>query len=163
MKHFFHRPQPRAANKAALLAGLGAALAIAALQFLSDTSGLPWVVASMGASCVLLFAAPAAPFSQPANVIGGHCVAALIGVVLAAIAPGHFWGAGLVVGLAISSMMVLRMVHPPAGATALVAYLTKASWGFLLFPVFAGAVVLVAVAWAYHRLLGAKFPLPPAK
>ena len=60
-------------------------------------------------------------------------------------------------------MMVLRMVHSPAGATALVAYLSKASWGFLLFPVFAGAVVLVAIAWAYHRLLGVKFPLPPAK
>jgi CBS-domain-containing membrane protein len=163
MKQFFHRHQPAASVRVALLAGIGAALAIAALGSLGESSGLAWLVAPFGASCVLLFAAPAAPFSQPPNVLGGHCLAAFLGIALAALLPGHVWGAGLAVGGAISCMMLLRIVHPPAGATALVAYMTKASWMFLLFPTLAGSAVLVGFAFAYHRLHGVRYPVPPSK
>lgn len=162
MKHFLHRHQPAATTRVALLAGLGAALAIGGLGLLGDSTGLAWLVAPFGASCVLLFAAPAAPFSQPPNVVGGHCLAALLGIVLAALWPGQVWGAGVAVGAAITCMMLLRVVHPPAGATALLAYLTKASVGFLLFPALTGSVFLVGFAWAYHRLLGGRYPAAPA-
>lgn len=162
MKHFLHRHQPASDARVALLAGIGAALAIAGLGLLGDSTGFSWLVAPFGASCVLLFAAPAAPFSQPPNVVGGHCLAALIGIILAVLWPGQAWIAGVAVGAAITSMMFLRVVHPPAGATALLAYLTKASWSFLLFPVLTGSVFLVGFAWAYHRLLGGRYPAAPA-
>lgn len=163
MKQFFHRHQPEVHVRVALLAGAGAALAITLLGLLAQWSGLAWLAAFFGASCVLLFAAPAAPFSQPANLVGGHCVSALVGVALAAALPGEFWVAGMAVGLSVSAMMWLRVVHPPAGGTVLVAYLTQAGWGFVLFPVLAGSLVLVAFAWGYHSLAGAKYPLSPAK
>jgi len=146
---------------AALRAGVGAALAITLLGLLAQWSGGAWLAAFFGASCVLLFAAPAAPFSQPANVLGGHCISALAGVALAAVLPSQFWVAGIAVGLSVFAMMMLRVVHPPAGGTVLVAYLTKAGWGFVLFPVLTGGLVLVAFAWAYHRMMGGKYPLPP--
>lgn len=160
MRRFTFRHLPHATPRIVALAGLGAALAIAGLLFLSDATQLAWMVASFGATCVLLFAAPTAIVSQPVNVVAGHVVSSIIGLGLAHILPGSHILAGVAVGLSISVMMVFRIVNPPAGATALVAYTSAAGWWFLLFPVTAGSVGLVLFATVYHRMTGGTYPLP---
>lgn len=161
MRRYFFRHMQASGLQSACLAGLGAAVVIAAVLHLGDVFQTPMMVASFGATAVLLFATPTSPVSQPVNVIAGHAVSALIGLCLVAIRPDSHILAGLSVGLSIAAMMVLRIVNPPAGATGLVAYLTHPGWSFLLFPVIAGSIVVIALATVLHRLRGIEYPLHP--
>ena len=135
-----------------LLGFLGGALGIGALAALAYQSGVPLLMASFGASCVLLFAAHASPLAQPRNVIGGHMVASLIGLVTINMLGDSLWACALATGCAIAAMQFLRVVHPPAGGNPLMMLLAGVHhWSFLLTPVFTGAVILVAIAWLLHR------------
>lgn len=112
-------------------------------------------VASMGASAVLLYATPHGPLSQPWNVIGGHVVSAFCGVLAHTLVSNQILAGAVGVGLAITAMYYLRCLHPPGGATALVAVIGGASvdsFGFLymFFPVGLSAVLMVLVAIAYN-------------
>ncbi|HEX3240756.1 MAG TPA: HPP family protein [Solirubrobacterales bacterium] len=123
-----------------------------------DGEALPWIVAPMGASAVLLFVVPASPMSQPWPIVGGNGLSAFVGFVVGQ-ALGH--GAiacGLAVGLAIAVMSVTRSLHPPGGAAALTGVLggslvDSAGWWFPLAPVALNALVLVAFGWLFHRYL----------
>jgi CBS domain-containing membrane protein len=123
-----------------------------------DGEALPWIVAPMGASAVLLFAVPASPMAQPWPTIGGNSLSALTGFAVGQ-ALGH--GAiacGIGVALAIAVMSVTRSLHPPGGAAALTgviggALVSDAGWWFPLAPVALDAAVLVAVGWAFHRFV----------
>lgn len=163
MKRFFYRHQPKTTPRAAIIAGFGSALAIIILAILTDSSGYVLLMAPFGASCVLIFGFYSSPFSQPANVIGGHVLSAAIGLALHFILPANLVVDGVAVGLAVSGMMLLRIVHPPAGAAALVAYLSATSWMFLLFPVLVGSVILVAIATIYHAVVKTSYPHPISK
>jgi CBS-domain-containing membrane protein len=79
------------------------------------------VIPSMGSSAVLLFASPHAPFSQPWNLVVGHLVSAIIGIMCWQWIPNMVLAASISVGLAIAVMYWLRCIHPPGGATALAA------------------------------------------
>ena len=157
MERFFKRHLPKPQPKFVLIAGLGAAIAIGILAIAGDLTKIGLLVAPFGASCVLLFAAPAAPFSQPINVVAGHFVSALIGLAVFIFVPFGLLTGALAVGLAVAAMMALRVTHPPAGATALVAG-AAASWVFLIFPVLMGSLALVLIALAYHRFSGNIYP-----
>ena len=113
-------------------------------------------VASMGASAVLLFAAPHGALSQPWPVFGGNLVSALIGVTCARWL-GHepMLAASLAVSLSIAAMYGLRCLHPPGGATALYAVLGGETvhtlgYSYVLSPVLLNVVVLLAVAVAFN-------------
>ena len=80
-----------------------------------------YIVTSMGASAVLLFAVPHSSLGQLWNVIGGHLISAAIGVACYQWLPSNGIAAGASVGLAIGAMYYTRCIHPPGGATALVA------------------------------------------
>lgn len=137
----------------------------------SDTQHLLWIVPPMGASAVLLFAVPASPMAQPWPTIGGNTISALIGLVVAHHMPLSPLSAGLAVGGAIGVMSLLRCLHPPGGAAALVGLFAGASssYAFPLLPVGLNAAVLVLCAWSYHRFSGHSYPhvavppKPPAK
>lgn len=113
-------------------------------------------IASMGASAVLLFAAPHGALSQPWPVLGGHLVSALVGVTCARWLGGEpMLAASLAVALAIAAMYSLRCLHPPGGATALYAVLGgdavhALGYGYLFSPVLLNVVVLLAVAVAFN-------------
>lgn len=154
---FRHQPHSNARNR--WLALVGGTVAIAALLYATDFTHMPMMVASFAATCVLLFAAPTAIVSQPINVIGGHMVSCAIGLLCAWAWPDSHIAAGLAVGLSITAMMALRVVNPPAGATALVAYTAGGGWWFFVFPVSVGSVALVLFAVAYHRATGGTYPL----
>lgn len=132
-------------------AALGGGLAIALLTLLSIESPTLWLMAPFGASCVLLFAAPASPFSQPKNVIFGHGISTLVGVVLVYFFANTSWLLALAVALAIGLMVFFEVVHPPAGADPIVVILGSKGVSFLLFPVLSGSFALVVLAMLFHR------------
>ena len=130
---------------------------------IGDSAALPAFIAPMGASAVLLFAVPASPLAQPWSIIGGNLVASLVGVTAALFVPHVFWAAAIAVGVAIGLMMTFRCVHPPSGAVALTAVLGGApirdlGYGFVLWPVEANSLLLVAAALLYNNLAGRSYP-----
>jgi len=141
-------------------AWLGAFAGIAAVGLLAEL--MPQlrllVIGSFGASAVLLFAAPRAPFSQPRNLIGGHLVAAVVGVACYRYLPDLLYvQEAAAVATAIALMMVTRTIHPPGGATALIAVIGPDAvhglgWAYV-FPVLVGALVLMLVAIVSNNLL----------
>jgi CBS domain-containing membrane protein len=118
-----------------------------------------WLVAPVGASAVLVFAVPASPLAQPRAVFGGNTVSALAGVMCALWIPDPSIAASLAVGGAIAAMLVLRCLHPPGGAMALLAVLTHSNhFGFVLFPAAINTFLLVAAGLAYNAATGRKYP-----
>lgn len=126
----------------------------------SNVTELLWLVPPMGASAVLLFAVPSSPMAQPWPTIGGNVISALIGVGIAHLMPASAFAAGLAVAVAIGAMSLLRCLHPPGGAAALVGLFAGASSSFVfpLLPVGLNALLLVASAWVYHRFSGHAYP-----
>lgn len=113
------------------------------------------IVPSMGASAVLLFAAPHAPFSQPWNVLGGHAFSAIIGVACWQLIPDYTIAASASVGLAIGVMYLTRCIHPPGGATALAAVigsetLHNLGYSYEVQPILLNAVTLLIVAVIFN-------------
>src|ERR1700733_15773879 len=107
--------------RAILLGGLGGFLAIGALALLSGSLNVMLLLGSFGASCVLLFGYPDAPFAQPMNVIGGHVICTVIGLAALHWLGPQPWALALAVGCSIAAMMAARTVHPPAGSTPVIA------------------------------------------
>jgi CBS domain-containing membrane protein len=124
-----------------------------------DFHGAAFVVASLGASAVLLFAVPHSPLSQPWPMLGGQLASAAIGVTCARVLPDPFLAAPLAVALAIGAMHLLRCLHPPGGATALVAVVggepvRALGYGFLITPVLVNVLIILLVAFL------ANYPFP---
>ncbi len=146
-----------------LIGAVGGAVSIVLVILISrDALGLDGsgaLIASMGASAVLLFAVPHGQLSQPWPVIAGHVGGACIGVACAQLIPSTTLAAGAAVGLTIAAMHQLKAIHPPGGATALSAVVggeavRDMGFGFVWHPVLANALVIVAVA----VLFNAAFP-----
>jgi len=149
----------RASNKAIALAWLGGVIAIGVVAVLGNWLSLALVLGSFGASCVLIFGYPDAPFSQPRNVILGHFGSSLIGLIFLAAFGTHWWSLALAVGTAIAVMMLTRTVHPPAGSNPVIVFLTQPGWSFLWYPTLAGALLLVATALIYNNgIRDARYP-----
>lgn len=144
-----------------LISTLGALLGIVSVSVVSlwslDGSGAAIVLASMGASAVLLFVVPHATLSQPWPLMGGHLISAVIGVSCQLFFPEHIWTAALAVALAIAAMQYLRCVHPPGGATALAAVVGGAEihtlgYGYVYYPVLLNLLSILAIALLFNSL-----------
>jgi CBS domain-containing membrane protein len=144
-----------------IVSGLGGFAAIFSILYFAQLSlgvhhpGL--LVASMGASAVLLFAVPHGPLSQPWNVFGGHLVSAIIGVTCAKLIGNQMVAAAAAVGIAISAMYYLRCIHPPGGATALSAVVANDAvhalgYQFVFTPVMLDVMVILSVALVFNFL-----------
>jgi CBS-domain-containing membrane protein len=150
---------PRASSKDLARAWLGGVLAIAAVAQLGDLLSIALLLGSFGASCVLIFGFPEAPFSQPRSVLAGHLLSSLIGLIFLHLCGPHWWALALAVGTAIAVMMLTRTVHPPAGSNPVIIFLTLPGWDFLLYPTLLGALVLVAVALIFNNAVrSARYP-----
>lgn len=143
---------PRPTNKAVALAWLGGVIAIAIIAALASSLSATLMLGSFGASCVLIFGYPDVPFSQPRNIILGHFISSLVGLVFLTVFGPAWWAVALAVGTAIAIMMLTRTVHPPAGSNPVIVFLTQPVWDFLLFPTLIGALILVAAALVYNNL-----------
>ena len=122
----------------------------------TGASGAALIVPSMGASAVLLFGVPHGKLSQPWALFAGHTSSAFVGVCCYLLVPNIFIASGLAVGLAIGTMHVLRCIHPPGGATALVAVVGSSQihalgFEYILTPVLLNTVIIFASAFIFNN------------
>lgn len=144
----------------ALIAGIGATLCTLVLTHLDEWQHELWLMAPFGATMVILFGLPASPLAQPKNIILGHLLTTLVGLVIL-----HTWGMtplslSIAVGMAISLMLLTKTTHPPAGANPLVVMLTAQDWPFLIAPALTGALLITLSGWLYHKWVsGQPYPV----
>jgi CBS-domain-containing membrane protein len=137
------------------LIGIGACGLLSARFF--EPRDMTLIVASFGASAVLVYGAIKSPLAQPRNLVGGHVISALIGVASYSLFGNTWIGAAVAVSFAVAAMLLTRTLHPPGGATALLAVIGSKQiheLGFLyaLLPVGLGALVLLLVALIVNNL-----------
>ena len=153
---------PRVSNNEILWSWIGAFLGIAAVAWVNrlffSGSDLAMMIGSFGASAVLVYGAVRSPLAQPRNLVGGHMLSALTGVAAYQVLGGTPWlAAALAVSLAIALMHLTKTLHPPGGATALIAVIggdTVHALGYLcvLIPVGLGAGVMLIIALLVNNL-----------
>lgn len=169
MKYYFmrmrgnSRPGPRKSMSKILWSWLAAFVGIYLVSWVSQwlhtsTTDNVFLIGSFGASAVLLYGAPQAEFSQPRNLVGGHVLSAVVGITVYKLLPNDLaLASALAVSLAIAFMHVSRTIHPPGGATALIAVIGSSQvhalgYMFVISPVFIGAVVMLLVALVMNNL-----------
>lgn len=148
---------------------LGAFLGITAVAWLHyqvlAERDLLLIVGSFGASAVLIYGAIASPLAQPRNLLGGHVLSALVGVACYQLLQPHLWlAAAAAVATAIALMHLTKTLHPPGGATALIAVIGgpeihALGYGYALLPVASGALIMLIVALLINNLAaGRRYP-----
>lgn len=132
---------------------------IAFLQYKAfPESDAVFLIGSFGASCVLVYGVIQSPLAQPRNLIGGHLVSAFVGVTIQKLIPDILWiAAPLAVSISIVLMQITKTLHPPGGATALIAVTASAEikslgYMYIFSPVLSGALILLATALIFNNL-----------
>ncbi len=128
-----------------------------------------FLIGSFGASCVLVYGVIQSPLAQPRNLIGGHVISAIIGVSMQKLLPDMVWlSAPLAVSLSIVFMQITKTLHPPGGATALIAVtgspqIKALGYEYVLNPVLSGATILLVTALIFNNMTkNRQYPSPPA-
>ena len=143
----------------ALLSALGALIFISFLAFLDRSfEGMIWLIPPFGASMVLVMAVHESPLAKPKNILLGHMLSALSGVIILYLIGDNFLALGIAVALAVFVMIVTDTIHPPAGANPIIVILSGQGISFVLFPVAVGAFMLVIFAYLYNKLLKRNYP-----
>ncbi|MDE2414788.1 MAG: HPP family protein [Comamonadaceae bacterium] len=141
----------------------GIVLSVVVVAFIAHGFGasppIPWMVASLGSSAVLVIALPSSPLAQPWPVLAGSALSYMVGLACAALVPSVSLACGLAVGLAMMAMLALRCLHPPGGAMALFAVLhPQEASAMAVVPVLSNVLVLVLVGMVFNRLTGRSYP-----
>lgn len=147
----------------ALCSWVGGFIGIALVGWLGETNNLTeqdhlFLIGSFGATAVLLYGSPTAPFAQPRFVIGGHFLSAIIGVTVYQLLPEPLWlSSALAVSFAILAMYLSKTTHPPGGATALIAVIGSdkvhaLGYWYVLDPVLEGILLLLLVALLMNNI-----------
>lgn len=141
---------------------VGAFLGISLVAWINyhvlEGTGRLLLIAPFGASAVLIFGAIKSPLAQPRNLVGGHVVAAIIGVACYKLFAQYPWLASSVaVATVIAAMHLTKTLHPPAGATALFAVvggerIHALGFSYAILPVGAGVLILLAVALLFNNI-----------
>jgi CBS-domain-containing membrane protein len=153
---------PRVSMPEIVWSWIGSFLGIGSISFVNyhifEKIDMLMIVGSFGASAVLIYGAIKSPLAQPRNFVGGHVLSALVGVASYQLFHGQLWlAAGMGVATAIAVMHATRTLHPPGGATALIAVIGGDrihSLGFMyaLFPVAGGALILLVIALIVNNI-----------
>ena len=146
----------------ALIAGFFSAFTIGVLTVLTYKSTLGYFIAgSFGSSMVLLFGFPESPFAQPKNVFFGHLCTALVGVVFVNLVPLPIYiNIALSVGVGVFFMILLNIVHPPAGGNPIIVIIGSASYDYLISPIIFGCIIILLIAILVNKfLLQKNYPL----
>jgi len=166
-------PPPKAICKWQIMwSWIGAFFGIGLVSILSgfvlDGTGLTLIIGSFGASAVLIYGAVDSPLAQPRNLIGGHILSAVIGVACYQLFADQTWlAAPAAVATAIAAMQLTGTVHPPGGATALIAVIGgpgihDLGYFYVILPVATGAVLLLIVAIMVNNIApGRCYPIRP--
>jgi CBS-domain-containing membrane protein len=146
----------------ALIAGFFSAFTIGVLTVLTYKSTLGYFIAgSFGSSMVLLFGFPESPFAQPKNVFFGHLCTALVGVIFVNFVPLPIYvNIALGVGAGVFFMILLNIVHPPAGGNPIMVIIGSASYDYLINPIIFGCIIILLLAILINKfLLQKNYPL----
>jgi CBS domain-containing membrane protein len=140
---------------------LGSFAGIGLIGFISSrhftASDNLFLIGSFGASSVLIYGVINSPLAQPRNLIGGHVICAFVGVTIYKLVPGQLWlSSALAVSISIVLMQITKTLHPPGGATALIANIGSPKihalgYFYVLNPVLAGAIILLCVAIIFNN------------
>ena len=150
--HFTRRHEPKGRMASRLKSGIGAIIAMLAVGLLAGATGIPFLIAPFGATAVLIFGHPKSPLAQPANVIGGYLLAAVVASIALWLFPGSWIAAVIATGATIALMPVLRVTHPPAGAIPLVAFASHFAMPLLVEVVLAGSLLMIAIGVLHHYI-----------
>ena len=156
------RSPPPVGRSEILWSWIGAFFGIAPVAYLNYNlfaqSDLVFIIGSFGATAVLVYGAIKSPLAQPRNLIGGHVISAIIGVAAYKLFPSHVWLASpLAVATAIAAMHATKTLHPPGGATALIAVIGSDkihALGYLyaIVPVGLGVLIMLIVALLVNNI-----------
>ena len=151
--------------RSSLGAFLGLMLVLTIAKYLGEIGGLDeWLMASLGASALLVFALPGSPMAQPWAVIAGNTVSALVGITTANLISEPLLAMPIAAALSILGMFILRCLHPPAAAVALIAVLGHVlHYRYALFPVMVDSILLVIAGALYSNMTGKSYPNQPVK
>ena len=143
-------------------AWIGSFLGIIAISYfhmeILDDKNLTVVVGSFGASAVLIYGVPNSPLSQPRNLIGGHLLSAIVGVISYKLFSSNlFLATAIAVSTSILIMQLTLTLHPPGGATSLIAVIGgdqihELEFFYILIPVFSGALILFLIAFIVNNI-----------
>ena len=142
---------------------VGLMLVLTIAKYLGELSGLDeWLMASLGASALLVFALPGSPMAQPWAVIAGNTLSALIGITAANLIREPLLAMPIAAAASILGMFVLRCLHPPAAAVALIAVLGQVmNYRYAFFPVMVDSILLVIAGAIYSNMTGKNYPNRP--
>ena len=152
----------KALTQKALIAGFFSAITIGVLTVLTYKSTLGYFIAgSFGSSMVLLFGFPESPFAQPKNVFFGHLLTAFVGVFFVNYIPlPIYMNIALGVGAGVFLMILLNVVHPPAGGNPIMVIIGSASYDYLINPIIFGCIIILILAILINKfLLKKNYPL----
>jgi CBS domain-containing membrane protein len=151
--------------RSALGAFIGLMLVLTSAKYLGDLSGIDeWLMASLGASALIVFALPGSPMAQPWAVIAGNTLSALAGVSCAILISSPLLAMPLAAALSVLGMFMLRCLHPPAAAVALIAVLGGITYyRYAFFPVMVDSALLILAGAAYSNLTGKHYPNRPPR
>lgn len=137
----------------AVIAGIGASFTIGLLSLIeANIDNAVLIMAPFGATAVLVFGVPSSPLAQPKNVIFGHLITAFIGVFFYQYIGVTPITVAIATGLGVTSMLVCKTTHPPAGANPILIMLSGQGWLFLVTPVLVGSVVIVLMGKGLQKL-----------
>jgi CBS domain-containing membrane protein len=141
---------------------LGSFIGIAIIAYLQSRtlpqSDVVYLIGSFGASSVLIYGVIQSPLAQPRNLVGGHIISAIVGVTIAKFVPDILWlMAALSVSISIVLMQLTKTLHPPGGATALIAVtgsteIKNLGYWYVLMPVLSGVLILLLVALIFNNM-----------
>lgn len=157
------QPPPRAPLHEIFWSVVGSFIGIYLIYYIGhyhdlQLEDLIFLVGSFGASAVLIYGVPNSPYSQPRNLVGGHIVSAVVGVSCSLLLSSQpEITAGVAVSLAVGAMHLTRTIHPPGGATALIAVVggdkvIQLSYWYVLTPIATGALIMLVVALLVNNL-----------
>jgi len=142
----------------AALACLAAIFLTATITQLYSTENTRILIASMGASAVLLFAVPSSMMAKSWPFAAGQMISALVGIYVAHYEADFVRASALAVGLSVLLMLLLRCLHPPGAATALASIHNTVNaelpdFNFLLVPVGINVIIMLMIALLINRLI----------
>ena len=151
--------------RSSLGAFLSLMLVLTIAKYLGEIGGLDeWLMASLGASALLVFALPGSPMAQPWSVIAGNTVSALVGITTANLVSEPLLAMPISAALSILGMFILRCLHPPAAAVALIAVLGHVlHYRYALFPVMVDSILLVIAGALYSNMTRKNYPNRPVR
>ena len=137
------------------LAGIFSIITIGVLTVLTyKTSYGIFLIASFGSTMVLLYGYPESPFAQPKNIILGHFLTALIGIIFLNFSPlPIFLNIPLAVGFGVMFMILFKVTHPPAGGNPIIVIIGSVSFDYLLTPVLIGSIIVVMFGIIINKFL----------